>query len=610
MVSLLVITWVLVAEAQSPTCYDSGSDAPSQASVCAMDGSDYRYAEELKNDYRKISTNHCPNHAYLVLNPNFAVNEETTYRVPLYPKYSSEVTLSLTEAGGSIGVLFDGSMLYSAYGGSKYGALDSSYANDYSNSAPYAEGYSFDMCGEHASSNDRASWHAHVPPSCLLHQLNQTETEHSPQIGWAIDGFPVYGPRGPNGIFVKSCDEPTASPDYCADPCGGYRGEIGDGYAYRYYVMGYYNLAPDSCDFDLWSNIDGHQPNCNYEWASEFYPFTPLCLHGCCPSGVNCAYRDLPDCTDFETEAGTTTDFAPVAKDALDIYDVVGCGCDDDAPTRCTNYREGESCTSAPKCAEGLDCASGVCTAVEVSFAPTTLKPNPEPTPRLTSPNKAPPPDAYDSRADDSRADDSRADDSRADDSRADDSRADDSKAYDSKAYDSRAYGTLNNKHDERHDNRVPASRVRVGFFRADRRRRLEETNFVANYTIAADAATAGDVEAAMAAVTPESFDTALQAAAEAADLDLASVTTLAVSEPELVYAAPTTSPSTNQVTNKKGFSSYEVWLVASLLVASGSLAIALACAGHFRPWRGSAKIRTPVYDDTAQWWKGDKGSH
>ena len=57
----------------------------------------------------------------------------------------------------------------------------------YYNSATYAEGDTFDQCGGHSSSTSQASYHYHIPPSCLLKQLGQTEGQHSPQVGWMAD---------------------------------------------------------------------------------------------------------------------------------------------------------------------------------------------------------------------------------------------------------------------------------------------------------------------------------------------------------------------------------------------------------------------------------------
>ena len=63
-----------------------------------------------------------------------------------------------------------------------------------------------------------------------------TTSPHSPQVGWAADGFPVYGPRGPDGTMMKTCTETggTYGTDVCTDDCTGYWSDsIGDGYKYR-----------------------------------------------------------------------------------------------------------------------------------------------------------------------------------------------------------------------------------------------------------------------------------------------------------------------------------------------------------------------------------------
>ena len=44
---------------------------------------------------------------------------------------------------------------------------------------------------------------------------------HSPQLGWAVDGFPLYGPLGPKGVPMRPCGSPTAHPQLCLDKCNG-----------------------------------------------------------------------------------------------------------------------------------------------------------------------------------------------------------------------------------------------------------------------------------------------------------------------------------------------------------------------------------------------------
>jgi hypothetical protein len=55
-----------------------------------------------------------------------------------------------------------------------------------------------DKCGGRADGFGHYSYRA--PPACLLRQLARrlpASSVHSPQVGWALDGFPVFGPLGP-----------------------------------------------------------------------------------------------------------------------------------------------------------------------------------------------------------------------------------------------------------------------------------------------------------------------------------------------------------------------------------------------------------------------------
>ena len=204
--------------------------------TCATDGSSYSWTETVTSTTRTVVTNLCPNHPYYVLNPNVAYGTSTTYTMPASPKLAT-TTKDLSSAGGGVGLLFNGAFVFSAYGGPQYGQVTS-----YSNSAPYAEGYTFDQCGCHSSSSSAVSYHCHVPPSCLLAQLGQTDSAHSPQIGWMMDGFPVYGPRGSGGTLLQSCT--LAGLTYgtsavCVDECNGAGSANGgsdwvsDGFTYR-----------------------------------------------------------------------------------------------------------------------------------------------------------------------------------------------------------------------------------------------------------------------------------------------------------------------------------------------------------------------------------------
>jgi hypothetical protein len=104
-----------------------------------------------------------------------------------------------------------------------------------------AEWNSFDCCSGHTRSFEGATYHYHFPPSCLLNQIGDLSDGHSPQIGWAFDGFPVYGPKGPGGIdMTYGGSYGSCTGDYCLDQCGGVQAELPevDRHLYRYYVVG------------------------------------------------------------------------------------------------------------------------------------------------------------------------------------------------------------------------------------------------------------------------------------------------------------------------------------------------------------------------------------
>jgi hypothetical protein len=104
---------------------------------------------------------------------------------------------------------------------------------------------------------------------CLLQQLGAESDGSSPQLGWAADGFPLFGPRGPGGVLMKRCGAAGADATYCVDACGGYNGAWNgqDDFLYRYFLMGEDSVARE--------NPLAPTP------TSDFFPHAPFCLLGC-----------------------------------------------------------------------------------------------------------------------------------------------------------------------------------------------------------------------------------------------------------------------------------------------------------------------------------------
>ena len=257
---------------------------------CANDGSDYAYSESFVSNERVITFRLCPNHARddaIGDNPNRATYTGTkTFKVPQNPMLESTAAATLaaspskdlTAQGGGVGVLFNGAWMYSPYAGAP------NTLTGYTTSATHLEGDTFDMCGCHSAGFDD-SYHCHIPPICLLRQLGQTAGAHSPQIGWAADGFPIYGPLGPGGVEMKECTGATGSV-WGTDACtknGAYLKTDSsiDNYALRYYIQG--NQAPSNC-----TNPHSDLP------GSTVHPHTPTYFYGCCPSGQRCGSSTGP----------------------------------------------------------------------------------------------------------------------------------------------------------------------------------------------------------------------------------------------------------------------------------------------------------------------------
>jgi len=268
---------------------------------CALDGSDYKYTEAVEGSTRTVVTSWCPNHYYddAKLNPNSAYTTgEKTLTMPAMPMLEGS-SYDLKATGGGVGVLFNGAMIYSAFAGTV--AL-----TGYDSSATKLEGDTFDKCGCHSSSTSRESYHCHIPPSCLLHQLGEKTDAHSPQVGWAPDGFPVYGPRLENGVMATLSG---------LDECSGKAGELPavDNFKYRYYITGEDYLDGNHKTAPLAgtdsTNCNKGQTDCINPLPTEtYYPFTPLCYKGCCPDGVTCGGTNakIPKCTASAT-AGTAS---------------------------------------------------------------------------------------------------------------------------------------------------------------------------------------------------------------------------------------------------------------------------------------------------------------
>jgi hypothetical protein len=326
------------------------------------------YSETIDevNKLRVITTTSCPNH-FSVCQLGVCAGSRVTkskkdtkiYSVPLFPRLAKETSRRDAICRSKpVGVAVNGVPFHSMmneletetclswddfqknYPGVGISSLKRCNINGIGDGTRYcgdsvpAHGSMFDKCGGHADSN--GSYHYHTAPICLLQQLTSQraisiasnpeavsvmvsgknlslsklgDEHHSPQVGWALDGFPMYvSHAGPKGVTMMRCGQTGAHPEVCLDECNGYHGALPeiDTYAYRYYVTG--PLATGKCSsnttnaHNLGENGGGaiatadtckkvDDPCCLSSVPTAVsQPYTIGCFKGCLNDDKSCVY--------------------------------------------------------------------------------------------------------------------------------------------------------------------------------------------------------------------------------------------------------------------------------------------------------------------------------
>ncbi len=115
-------------------------------------------------------------------NPNIPANMNFVYKITRNPAPN---TGTLTNVGlGHVGVWSNGVSIFNSQDARSYNNLGIWNQNAY-----YFEGSGFDNCLGHPAPG--GEYHHHVSPKCLYNITDSTH--HSPIIGYAFDGYPVYG---------------------------------------------------------------------------------------------------------------------------------------------------------------------------------------------------------------------------------------------------------------------------------------------------------------------------------------------------------------------------------------------------------------------------------
>jgi hypothetical protein len=175
-----------------------------------------------------------PNHPTAIYpnsgNPNSIRVQQFVFRLPLEPKLANQITRLPM---GPTGVALNGVVFFNPFEMEGMNAVEG-----------YAEVWLDSCCGHPQQSG---VYHYHKYPTCVRSPFKDDGSKHSPIIGFAFDGFPIYGPYESKGSLAKDITDSNA-----LDACNGHS-DTERGYHYHvtpgrfpYITGGYAGVAEPS----------------------------------------------------------------------------------------------------------------------------------------------------------------------------------------------------------------------------------------------------------------------------------------------------------------------------------------------------------------------------
>jgi hypothetical protein len=182
---------------------------------------------EVTDDYFIVHSDGIPDHDTGPFpnahNPNTIRRQNYTFKMPRHPTLSDKITRLPM---GPIGVAVNGVPFYNPYNAEGQDA---------------ARNEVFDECCGHPDPSGR--YHYHIYPKCVHTSFTDEPGKHSPLIGYAFDGFAIYGPNGEDG-------KPPADLDECnghTDKEHGYHYHVTNRFPY---ILGGYHGVVEASNLD------------------------------------------------------------------------------------------------------------------------------------------------------------------------------------------------------------------------------------------------------------------------------------------------------------------------------------------------------------------------
>ena len=158
----------------------------------------------------------------------------------------------------------------------------------------------FDSCGGHGGHDHK--YHLHLPPICLLKSLNGTVPgrsdwwlaphpeaqwparasawgNRSPLVGWALDGFPIFGPYDPETGELQLSHDTGCSEMSELDECNG---KTLAGGQYAYFITPTYPYVPKCLRGATIGTVLDHEPAKQRKCPAQGYnPFSAAAVRKC-----------------------------------------------------------------------------------------------------------------------------------------------------------------------------------------------------------------------------------------------------------------------------------------------------------------------------------------
>ncbi|MEP3331055.1 YHYH protein [Sedimentitalea sp.] len=129
----------------------------------------------------------------------------TNEQVPVPAEYGAPILLSPTlgtvplTRDAALGVAVNGVPIYDYTGGGEMNQTDLAHHQAQHDTLQTQQ---LDVCGGHAGRGD--DYHYHASPTCMIEQMENAGDDAI--IGWAFDGFPIYGDNNPDGTAIADGD--------------------------------------------------------------------------------------------------------------------------------------------------------------------------------------------------------------------------------------------------------------------------------------------------------------------------------------------------------------------------------------------------------------------